>query len=209
MATNQISPIVDKELKYKNASEQMRVVRGYAIISKGDTPKQVGEETFIVPSQSGNGEYKVTINGKCKCTCPDFVERQKDCKHIHAVKLFLGLKEKVMKDLMNKEKPSCPYCKGLNIIRFGRRYCKDRVKQRYGCTDCNKRFIEEKDFQKLKGDARITTLMLDLYFKGISLRKISDHLKQFYDLDINASNILRRIQKYSLIINDYVKTLKP
>ncbi|MBI2542116.1 SWIM zinc finger family protein [Candidatus Woesearchaeota archaeon] len=138
MATNQISPIVEKELKYKNASEQMRVVRGYAIISKGDTPKQVGKETFIVPSQSGNGGYKVTINGKCKCTCPDFVERKKDCKHIHAVKLFLGLKEKVMKDLVGKEKPNCPYCKGgLNIIRFGRRYCKDRVKQRYGCTNCN------------------------------------------------------------------------
>ena len=80
-----------------------------------------------MPSQSGNGEYKVTINGKSKCACPDFVERQKDCKHIHAVKLFLGLKEKVVKDLMNKEKPCCPYCKGLNIIRFGRRYCKDRL----------------------------------------------------------------------------------
>jgi len=209
MASNQVSSVVEKELKYKNASEQMRVVRGYAIISKGDTPKQVGEETFIVPSQSGNGEYKVTINGKSRCTCPDFVERQKDCKHIHAVKLFLGLKEKVMKELVGKEKPNCPYCKGLNIIRFGRRYCKDRVKQRYGCTDCNKRFIEEKDFQKLKGNAKITTLMLDLYFKGISLRKISDHLNQFYDLKINASNILRRIQRYSAIINDYVKTLKP
>src|SRR3990167_11030550 len=51
--------------------------------------------------------------------------------------------------------------------------------------------------------------MLDLYFKGISLRKISDHLNQFYDLEINASNILRRIQKYSIVINDYVKTLQP
>ena len=58
----QNSPIVREQLKNKNVSEQMRVVRGYAIISKGDTPKQVGEETFTVPSQSGNGEYKVTIN---------------------------------------------------------------------------------------------------------------------------------------------------
>ena len=92
---------------------------------------------------------------------------------------------------------------------MGKRFCKDRVKQRYRCNSCGKRFIEEKNFDKVKGDAKITTLMLDLYFKGISLRKISDHLKQFYNLNLNASNILRRIQKYSIIINEYVKTLKP
>ncbi|MBS3100792.1 DDE-type integrase/transposase/recombinase [Candidatus Woesearchaeota archaeon] len=212
MATNQISPIVEKELKYKNASEQMRVVRAYAIISKGDTPKQINKETYIVPSQSGNGEYKVTKNGKWKCTCPDFAERQMNCKHIHAVKLFLGLKEKVRRDNLQyaeKEKPNCSYCKSDKVIKWGKRYGKDRVKQIYKCNGCQRFFIEEKDFQKLKGNARITTLMLDLYFKGISLRKISDHLNQFYDLEINASNILRRIQKYSIVINDYVKTLQP
>ena len=215
MVANQFSPIVEKELKYKNASEQMRVVRAYAIISKGDTPEQISKETYIRPSQSGNGEYKVTKNGKWKCTCPHFAERQMDCKHIHAVKLFLGLKEKVRRDNLQyaeKEKPNCAYCKGSYIIKrdkIGKRYAKDRVKQRYRCNDCKRRFIEEKDFQKLKGNAKVTTLMLDLYFKGISLRKISDHLKQFYDLEINASNILRRIQKYSIIINEYVKTLEP
>ncbi len=212
MATNQISPIVERELKYKNVSEQMRVVRGYAIISKGDTPKQISKETYIVPSQSGNGEYKVTKNGKWKCTCPDFVERQKDCKHIHAVKLFLGLKEKVRRDNLQYaeiEKPNCAYCKGSDVVKMGKRYTQGRVKQRYRCNDCQRRFIEEKDFQKLKGNSNITTLMLDLYFKGISLRKISDHLKQFYDLEINASNILRRIQRFSKVINEYVKTLQP
>ncbi len=61
----------------------------------------------------------------------------------------------------------------------------------------------------MKGDSKITTVMLDLYFKGISLRKISDHLKQFYNLEINASNIYRRIIRFSNVINDYVKTLKP
>ena len=119
MVSNQISPIVGKELKYKNASEQMRVVRGYAIISKGDTPKQIAKETFIVPSQSGNGEYTITKNGKWKCTCPDFESRKMDCKHIHAVKLFLGLKEQVRRDNLQYgeiEKPNCAYCKGFDIV---------------------------------------------------------------------------------------------
>lgn len=211
--SEQVSPqVVSEQLKYKNASEQMRVVRGYAIISKGDTPKQIGKQTYLVPSQNGNGEYTITKNGRWQCSCPDFLNRHRDCKHIHAVKLTLALKEKVRRDSLpyeDKEKPNCPYCKASDVEKHGKRYCKDRVKQVYKCHKCNKRFIEEKNFQKIKGGEKITTLMLDLYFKGISLRKISDHLKQFYEIEVNPSNILRRIKKFSKIINNYVKTLKP
>jgi len=206
------SRTVKKQLKYKNASDQMRVVRAYAIISKGDTPKQIDKETFEVPSQNDNGTYTITKNGGYKCTCPDFENRHKDCKHIHAVKLFLGLKEKVRKDNLpfeEKEKENCPYCKSSKVIKYGKTYAKYKVKQKYRCQDCTRQFVEEKNFEKMKGDAKTMTLILDLYFKGISLRKISDHLKQFYNLELNASNILRRIRKYSKVINDYVKTLKP
>ena len=195
-----------------NASEQMRAVRGYAIISKGDTPKQISKETFEVPSQSGNGTYIVSRKGKFSCSCPDFTSRLMECKHIHAVKFFLGFREKVRRDNLSfteKSIPSCPYCKATDVIKMGVRYCKDRAKQRYQCLKCNRKFVEEKDFEKMKGDSKITTLILDLYFKGISLRKISDHLKQFHDLDLDASNILRRIMKYSKVIDDYVRTLTP
>src|SRR3989338_439411 len=196
----------------KNASEQMRVVRGYAIISKGDTPKQIDQTTFEVPSQSGNGTYLISRKGKFSCSCPDFVGRQMDCKHIHAVKFFLGFREKVRRDNLpftEKTIPNCPYCKATDVIRRGKRYGKRAIKQIYSCNICKRKFIEEKDFEKMKGDSKITTLILDLYFKGISLRKISDHLKQFHDLDLDASNILRRIMKYNKVIDDYVRTLTP
>ena len=42
----------------------MRVVRGYAIISKGDVPKKIDENTYSIPSQNGNGEYTITIGNK-------------------------------------------------------------------------------------------------------------------------------------------------
>ncbi len=38
---------ISKQLKSKKASEKMRVVRGYAIISKGDTPKNIGKERKV------------------------------------------------------------------------------------------------------------------------------------------------------------------
>jgi len=106
----------------KNASEKMREVRGYAIISKGDTPKKIGKDTFIIPSQNGNGEYTVTMKGKPTCTCPDFEKRQKECKHIHAVKFYLDFNRKVKTE--NKgivsEKQSCPYCKSVNTVGCGK-----------------------------------------------------------------------------------------
>ena len=58
-------------------------------------------------------------------------------------------------------------------------------------------------------DARIVATTLDLYFKGISLRKISDHLKQFYALEVNFSTVYRWIAKYTDVIEAYVETLKP
>ena len=42
---------------------------------------------YSVPSQSGNGRYVVNEE-VTKCECPDFELRNKDCKHIEAVKEF-------------------------------------------------------------------------------------------------------------------------
>lgn len=195
----------------KIPSEKMREVRGYAIISKGDTPQKIGKDTFTIPSQAGNGEYTVTMKGKPTCTCPDFEKRQKECKHIHAVKFYLDFNNKVKTE--NKgivsEKQSCPYCKSNNTVGCGKRQTKSGQKQRYLCNDCKRRFIENKDYERYKGNSKTTSLIMDLYFKGISLRGIKDHLKQFYSLSLHHSNIMRRIHKFSVVINDYVQTLKP
>lgn len=194
-----------------NASEQMREVRGYAIISKGDVPKKIDKNTFIVPSQNGNSEYTIIMSKKPSCSCPDFIERQKNCKHIHAVKFYLDFNNKVKSENVGivTQKTLCPYCKCEDVVGHGKRQTKSGQKQRYRCNKCRRHFINEKDFERYKGNGKITTIILDLYFKGISLRGIQDHLKQFYNLEIDHSNILRRIQKYSKVIDDYVKTLKP
>jgi len=204
---------ISKQLKSKKASEKMRVVRGYAIISKGDTPKNIGKETYTVPSQAGNGEYTITKNGKWNCTCPDYQKRERDCKHINAVKFYLELKKKIEEDKLEveeiKEKIKCVYCGNEDVVKWGKRKTKTIIKQIFRCHNCKRKFIQDKDFQRIKGDAKITTMMLDLYFKGISFRGIQDHLKQFYNLKIDHSNIVRRVHKFSKKINNYVKTLKP
>src|SRR5438105_2783424 len=42
---------------------------------------------WIVPSQSGQGKYRVTIGGDTSCECEDFLLTAKPCKHVHAARL--------------------------------------------------------------------------------------------------------------------------
>jgi len=52
-------------------------------------------------------------------------------------------------------------------------------------------------------------LFFHFYFKGISLRKISDHLKQFHDIDIYFTTVFRWIDHYIRIMDEYTRQFKP
>lgn len=184
-----------------------RAIRGYAILAKRDEPKQVKGNIFRVPSQNSKDYYYVTNkNGELYCTCPDHKYRKVTCKHIYAVRFWLALKQKLEKQEVEEIEPIvCKFCGSPNVIKYGR----NGKKQVYKCKNCNRKFVNNGDFLKLKYDPRIITLTLDLYFKGVSLRKISDYLKQFYNLKVHYTTIYRWIEKYIQILNKYVSTLKP
>lgn len=57
--------------------------------------------------------------------------------------------------------------------------------------------------------SKMVTVALDLYFKGASLRKITDHLEQFYERKLDHTTILYWVKKYSAIISQYAETLSP
>jgi len=103
----------------------------------------------------------------------------------------------------------CGYCNSSDIVKNGNRKNSNNIKQRYRCKNCGRSFILEKEFSGLKGNSKVVTLVLDLYFKGMSLRKIEDHLKQFYDIDVKYVTIYRWIRRFIRIMNDYVDTFKP
>ena len=193
-----------------------RKIRGYAIISKGDQPEVLNGKNFLVPSQSGNGKYHVWHQGcgnDWLCSCPDFQKHHIFCKHIYAVQLWLEFKKKIEErgilemPTIIEPKQACPFCFSESIIKRGVRKNEIR-KQRYFCKACKKRFVDT-PFKKVKGNAQIVTLVLDLYFKGVSLRKIQDHLLQFYNFRITHVTIYNWIKKYMKMIEQYTNTLKP
>lgn len=102
----------------------------------------------------------------------------------------------------------CIYCKGNNIIKRGKRTTKSRgLIQRYSCKDCKKRFVINDGFYRMRNNPNKITLCLDLFFRGISTRKVQEHLQAFYPHNADHSTILRWIVKYSNLINEFTNKL--
>ena len=50
---------------------------------------------YKVPSQSGKGTYLVNLEYGPYCTCPDFEERSRPCKHVYAVQALIRQDERL------------------------------------------------------------------------------------------------------------------
>jgi len=147
-----------------------------------------------------------------KCNCPDFVYRKMKCKHVHAVRYLLKIEKKTPQQKQKTKhhnKRVCRYCNSANIVKKGYRRNENKKVQRYRCKDCGRKFILNKGFERMRINQKIITLSLDLYFKGVSLRKIVDHIRQFYGVKVSHIAVYKWIHKYVKLIKQNVDTLAP
>jgi putative transposase len=206
-----------------------REMRGLAMaseIGRRNNPdvsiKRMNKLTYKVNSQSNHDNWYTVINtydSGWVCDCPDFTFRHLECKHVHCVKFSKLLRKKVYLDTF-ANKPIipeskvgeiiCQICGSLNYKKFGIRHNKNAGDmQRYLCKDCKFRFVINPAFENCKASAKVITAALDLYFKGISLRKIAQHLKQMYSFQINSSSVCRWIRKFTKLVQPYVDSFVP
>ncbi len=61
----------------------------------------------------------------------------------------------------------------------------------------------------MKNDPKLITLAMDLYYKGVSLRMIKDHIKQFYGVKVTHVAILKWIRKYVTLMKEYLDKITP
>lgn len=196
--------------------ENPRELRGLAILSTAGAVTHVKKGLYLVKSQTGVGEYEVHThaNEGWTCTCPDYQANKANCKHIFAVKFSALLRKEVETCSKEEEEEvvevveSCPLCESANIVRRGVRITQNGKVQRYFCKDCRRKFTLDRGFSRMKHDPKAITLSMDLFFKGISYRKICDHLKQFYGLDVAPSTPMRWVQKYLKILSQYSEKYK-
>lgn len=103
----------------------------------------------------------------------------------------------------------CLYCKSNEVIKRGLRKTQNRGKiQRYFCKECKRKFVLNDGFFRMRNNPQKITLCLDLFFKGVSTRKIQEHLQAFYPHNSDNSNIYRWIVKYSNIISNHTSKIK-
>lgn len=210
--------------------EMARQVRGLAIVSIGSCIKRINKLHYKVKSQSKGDDvwYEVVRQyghnlgghqeGQWTCTCPDFQYRKIVCKHVYAVGFSKELRRRIVQQdvVQSPQLPiasqsvECPKCKlSDNIVKDGRRLNKSGAIQKYLCRSCNHRFILNIGFEHAKKNPKIITVAIDLYFKGVSLRKVADHIKQFHNIKIDQTSILRWIQRFADEVAPFVDSLTP
>jgi len=101
---------------------------------------------------------------------------------------------------------TCPKCNSKEIIKRGIIQTDNREKtQRYGCKTCNNRFVLDTPFFRMKNKDQVITQCLDMYYSGMSFRKIADHLQRFFPIGVNHSTIYRWIMKYVPIMENFTE----
>lgn len=191
--------------------QDARIMRGMEISEHGQITENV-DGSFSVPSQMDRAKlYHVSlIHNEWTCECPDFYYRHVTCKHVYAVKFWLTVKHYINEEIpapkvLAEDTIQCERCGSIRVMKYG----KSSGKQVFKCRDCGKKFREQSIIKDARLNPEVIIVTLDLYFKGLSLRKISDHLKQFYELDVSFQTVDRWLVKYVSLLDDYVSTLTP
>jgi len=133
-----------------------------------------------------------------------------------AVHFSLNIRQRVTSENLGLEITSnpeeqCTVCGSTRINRWGWRYRKNGNRiQRFKCMSCSHRWdAKNSGFEKIKANPHAITVALDLYFKGVSLRKIVDHLKQFERVNVSYVAVYKWIEKYVELMRNYVDDLRP
>jgi putative transposase len=203
-----------------------REMNGLAIAAKGAQIKRINKLSYNVRSQSNGLWYSVVehygnsierIKAFWTCTCPDHVYRKVTCKHIYAVLFSKELRKQIVasQDVAESliQLPSsditCPKCNGTQTVKHGIRHTKHGTDiQRYSCKNCHHRFAVNSGFEKARADPKVITAALDLYFKGISLRKVCDHVKQFHGIEVSHVAVIKWIRKFVRLVKPYVDQIE-
>jgi transposase-like protein len=188
------------------------------MLSNGTEIKRINENAYRVKSQSGNGYYLVSKQGEnWSCECPDAVHRGVACKHIYATYFSLNFREHVTSknlelapEISEPLIDKCARCGSTHIQKWGWRYNGNSRTQRFKCIACKHRWdARNEGFERMRSSTHAITVALDLYFKGVSLRKIADHLKMFERVNVSNVAVCKWIQKYVALMKQYVDALHP
>lgn len=100
----------------------------------------------------------------------------------------------------------CKFCTSTSVIKNGKR----NDIQRYLCKNCRHKFYDNgNSFVRMRTPSYIVVASLNMYFSGLSSRKVIEQISNIYGEKLSQVTIWNWIQKYSKMTSNYVETLKP
>lgn len=107
------------------------------------------------------------------------------------------------------KKVLCPNCSSTETIKWCKRKTQNRgLIQRYKCKSCNFYFILDDGFYRMRNTPQKISQSIDLFYKGVSTRKVQEHLAIFHPHNANNSTIYRWVVKYSKMISKFTDRIK-
>jgi transposase-like protein len=196
----------------KQSSE--REIKALTIVGLQDQIKRINQRTYKVKSQSSDVWYDVIgSHDGYSCSCCDFIYRHVECKHIKSVYISQQLRNKIVnnsdiKEIENQNDLVCK-CGSMQVIKIGIRHNKSGNIQRFKCKKCSHKWSDNLGFANNRVNSKIITMAIDLYFKGVSLRKIKEHIVMFHGVTVSHVAILGWIRKFAEAVAPYVDQFKP
>ena len=182
-------------------------------IAKHSSISENPDGSFSVPSQNDRAiTYTVKVFGEAwTCDCPDFLNRADQidtCKHAFAVRFWIASKVELQGQpkpkVFSEDATQCAKCGSIRVVKFGNY----NGKQLYKCKDCRTKFREDL-LKKSKYTPETIALTLDLYFSGLSLRKIARTMNDHFGQSVGATTVYDWIRKFVPMVSDYANSLAP
>lgn len=191
---------------------EQRKIKALTIVGLNQV-KRITPTFYQVKSQTTDEWYDVKVmwGNTWTCSCKDYTFRKVECKHILSTYLSKELRHKIIAnsdvdEIETSLEFSCK-CGSKNFKKDGVRQNKACEIQRYKC-ECGKRFCNNIGLRS-KVSAKAITASLDLYFKGVSLRQVRQHLLQFYGINVTHVAIYKWIRKFGDVVQPYVDQIIP
>jgi putative transposase len=179
-----------------------------AIVARGDQIRSVTPTRFVVRSQSRpNRQYAISIRrDRWSCTCAYHRLTRRVCIHILAVRIRDRFEDTRGEEPGPRE---CPRCGASRTIQNGKRHNRTGVAHRYLCKQCGVRFTVREGGLHHRRSLRTIAFALDLYFRGLSLRKVADHLRQAHGESVSPATIHGWLGRFGPAAARWMDSLEP
>jgi putative transposase len=175
-----------------------------AIVARGDQIETVSPTEYVVRSQSKlDTKYRVTVTrDRRECECQFFRETKIACIHIYAVRFREGFKADPSRPRLDST--LCVRCQSGNVVLSGKRHNKSGTVARYFCKVCDFRFVGRDGFQRRRAEPEKIALALDLYFRGMSVRKVAEHFAHVHGLKVSHVTVYNWVAHFGKIAAEWM-----